>query len=187
MSSRREWPASVRHTIAELDLTYYLPCVVRGRTIAYLGVSRTEEGDFLSSDDLELLVTLSGYVGIAIENARLYSSLQQKVEEYERLKEFSENIVESINVGILAADLHDRVESWNSQIEKLTGIPRAGAVGTIARRSLPGELCDQFDEVKGQTGIHNIYKVAWIQARSLVGAGLRTATEYGRPAAAAAR
>ena len=70
-----ERPVSVRRTIADLDLTYYLPCTVRGRTIAYLGVSRTDKGDFLSSDDVELLVTLSGYVGIAIENARLYRSL----------------------------------------------------------------------------------------------------------------
>ena len=68
--------------------------------------------------DVELLLTLAGYVGIAIENAALYRSLQRKVEEYERLKEFSENIVESINVGILAADLDDRVESWNTQIEQ---------------------------------------------------------------------
>ncbi len=62
-------------------------------------MSRTDTGDFLSSDDVELLVTLSGYVGIAIDNAMLYRSLARKVEEYERLKEFSENIVESINVG----------------------------------------------------------------------------------------
>ena len=55
-------------------------------------------------DDIDLLVTLSNYVAIAIENSRLYSSLQRKASEYERLKEFSENIVESINVGILAAD-----------------------------------------------------------------------------------
>lgn len=157
----REWPPSVRHTIAELDLTYYLPCNVRGRTIACLGVSRTDEGDFLSSDDLELLTTLTGYVGIAVENARLYSSLQQKVDEYERLKEFGENIVESINVGILAADLHDRIESWNSQIERLTGIAREYAVGRTLSELFPQELCDRFHEVKGQTGIHNIYKVAW--------------------------
>jgi len=115
-----DWPVAVRRTIGELDLTYYLPCAARGRTIAYLGVSRTESGDFLSSDDVELLVTLSSYVGIAIDNAMLYRSLERKVEEYERLKEFSENIVESIHVGILAADLDGQVESWNPQMEKLT-------------------------------------------------------------------
>lgn len=166
----REWPTTVRHTIADLDLTYYLPCTVRGKTIAYLGVSRTEEGDFLSSDDLELLVTLSRYVGVAIENARLYSSLQQKVDEYERLKEFSENIVESINVGILAADLHDRVESWNSQIEKLTGVPREQAVGRCLGDLFPAELCERLSEVKGQTGIHNIYKFGWTPGAIALGA-----------------
>ena len=131
------WPESVRRTISNLDLTYYVPCSVRGRTIAYLGVSRTEKGDFLSSDDIELLVTLAGNVGIAVENARLYRSLQRKVEEYERLKEFSENIVESINVGILAADLDDRVESWNTQIERLTGITRESALGRRLQELFP--------------------------------------------------
>src|SRR5450432_1117204 len=85
----RAWPTAVRKTIAELDLTYYLPCTVRGRTIAYIGLSRTSDGEYLSSVDVELMVTLAGYVAIAIENATLYRSLQLKAEEYERLKEFS--------------------------------------------------------------------------------------------------
>ena len=63
----RDWPIPVRDTIADLGLTYYVPCVSHGRTIAWLGASRTVKGDFLSSDDVELLLTLSGYVGIAIE------------------------------------------------------------------------------------------------------------------------
>jgi hypothetical protein len=154
----RAWPASVRAAIADLDLTYYLPCTVRGRTIAYMGVSRTADGDYLSSVDVELLVTLAGYVAIAIENASLYRSLQRKVEEYERLKEFSENIVESINVGILAADLDDRVESWNTQIERLSGISRDRAVGRTLSEIFPIELAGEFDRVRGQTGIHHIYK-----------------------------
>jgi two-component system, NtrC family, sensor kinase len=153
-----QWPVSVRRTISELDLTYYFPCRVRGRTIAYLALSRTDKGDFLSSDDVELLTTLAGYVSIAVENARLYSSLQRKAEEYERLKEFSENIVESINVGILAADLNDCVESWNTQIERLTGIRREAALGRPLSELFPAELCEMFDQVRGQTGVHNIYK-----------------------------
>jgi hypothetical protein len=148
-----EMPVSARRSIAELELTYYLPCAARGRTIAYLGVSRTETGDFLSSEDVELLVTLSGYVGIAVDNSMLYQSLARKVEEYEKLKEFSENIVESINVGILAADLEDRVESWNSQIEKLTGISRELALGRKLSDLLPADLCDRLG-----AGVENVYK-----------------------------
>lgn len=150
---------SVRTTIAKLDLTYYVPCHLRGKTIAYLGVSRTDKGDFLSSEDLELLTTLSGYVGIAIENARLYRSLERKVAEYERLKEFSENIVESINVGIVAADLDDRVESWNSQMEALTGISREQATGQKLEDLFPLRLMADLSELRGETGIHQLYKI----------------------------
>jgi two-component system, NtrC family, sensor kinase len=167
----RAWPVSVRKTIADLDLTYYMPCTVRGRTIAYIGLSRTVDGEYLSSVDVELMVTLAGYVAIAIENATLYRSLQRKVEEYERLKDFSENIVESINVGILAADLDDRVESWNTQIEQLTGVTREAALGKTLSELFPGELTDQFDRVRGQTGIHHIYKFVLKPAATAIDAG----------------
>jgi two-component system NtrC family sensor kinase len=167
----RSWPASVRRTIADLDFTYYLPCTVRGRTIAYMGISRTTDGDYLSSVDVELLQTLAGYVGIAIENANLYRSLQRKVEEYERLKEFSENIVESINVGILAADLDDRVESWNSQIEQLSGVARENALGRRLSELFPPELAEQFDRVSAETGIHHIYKFVLKPAGAATAAG----------------
>jgi two-component system, NtrC family, sensor kinase len=109
-------------------------------------------------------MTLSGYVGIAIDNSKLYQSLQRKVDEYERLKEFSENIVESIHVGILAADLEDRVESWNSQVEKLTGVLRQDAVGRKLRELLPGDLCDQLEGSRDDGGVQNIYQYLF-QAR----------------------
>jgi PAS domain S-box-containing protein len=152
------WAPSIRRTIADLDLNYYIPCAVRGRIIAYLGVSRTETGEFLSSEDVELLLTLANYVGIAIENAHLYRSLNEKVIEYERLKEFSENIVESINVGVLAADLEDRVESWNSQMERLSGIGRADAMGRSLSELFPPPLVEHFERTRGEMRIHRLDK-----------------------------
>src|SRR6476661_7036117 len=121
--------ASAQQTIARLDLNYYIPCRAQQRTIAFLGLGKTVEGDFLTSEDVELLETLAGYIGIAIQNARLYASLEQKVAQYERLKEFNENIVESINVGILAVDLADRIESWNTQMEAMYALSREEAIG----------------------------------------------------------
>ena len=124
----------VRRTLEELDLNYFIPCRFRERSVAVLGLGKTVDGDFLSSDDLELLFTIAGYVAIAIENARLYHSLEQKAMQIERLKDFSENIVESLNVGVLTVDLEDRIESWNPQLEDLLGISRAEAL----RRKLRG-------------------------------------------------
>lgn len=154
----RELSASARRTIADLDLTYYVPCRVRGKTIAYLGVSRTSDRDFLPSEDVELLFTLAGYIGIAIENSLLYHTLQLKAAEFERLKEYSENIVASVNVGILAADLNDAVESWNTQMEKLTGLTREQVVGRRLVEIFPAELCEHLDQARRVPGVYNVYK-----------------------------
>src|SRR4029077_16148042 len=48
-------------TIARLDLNYYIPCRAQQKTVAVLGLGKTTQGDFLSSEDVELLETLSGY------------------------------------------------------------------------------------------------------------------------------
>ncbi len=153
----RESPGA-QHTIAKLDLNYFISCNVQGRTIAVLGLGKTSEGDFLSSEDVELLETLAGYVGIAIQNARLYASLQQKVIEYERLKDFNENIVESISVGVMAIDLEDRVEFWNSQMEVMYATPRSEALGRPISEVFPAAFAQEFYRVRQTPGIHNLYK-----------------------------
>lgn len=181
-----EYAPAARESIAELDLTYYFPCEARGRTIAWFGVSRLDRGDFLTSGDLELLTTLSGYVGIAIENALLYQSLRLKAAEYERLKEYNENIVESINVGILAADLEGRVESWNSTMETLTGVPRHLAVGRRVEELLPGDLCREIASVSAAESVHNIYQYAF-KASMLPRVAAETAVADQSPATPARR
>jgi len=150
--------ATAQNTIAKLDLNYYIPCRAQRKTIAVLGIGKTVEGDFLTSEDVELLETLAGYIGIAIQNARLYASLEQKVTEYERLKDFNENIVESINVGVIAVDLADRIESWNSQMEVMYALPRWQALTRPLSEVFPAEFVEEFYRVRQNPGIHNLYK-----------------------------
>jgi PAS domain S-box-containing protein len=149
---------TAQETIRALDLNYYIPCTVMHRSIAMLGLGKTSEGDFLSSEDVELLETLAGYIAIALQNARLYASLEEKAQEYERLKEFNENIVESINVGVFAVDLQNHVESWNSQMEVMYALPRMEALGKSILDVLPPAFCEEFFRVRDNPGIHNLYK-----------------------------
>ncbi|MGA8765211.1 MAG: ATP-binding protein [Candidatus Sulfotelmatobacter sp.] len=153
----RETPAA-QVTIARLDLNYYIPCRAQQKTIAVLGLGKTAQGDFLSSEDLELLETLGGYLGIAIQNGQLYTSLQQKVAEYERLKDFNENIVESINVGVMALDMEDRIESWNAQMEVMYAMPRWQTLTQPLKAIFPAEFAEEFYRVRESPGIHNLYK-----------------------------
>jgi PAS domain S-box-containing protein len=160
------WPGE-RRTAALLDLNYYLPCRVqdgtvqdkaKARTIAVIGLGRTVGGDFLSSEDVELLESLASYIGIALQNASLYARLEAKISEFERLKEFNENIVESINVGILAVDLNDHIESWNAQMEAMYALSRGEVLRQALRDVFPTEFCDALDSFRNEAGVHNLYK-----------------------------
>jgi two-component system, NtrC family, sensor kinase len=167
-------PAQQQRAAALLDLNYYLPCRVAAsqvqageaaangpaatRTIAVIGLGRTIGGDFLSSEDVELLESLASYIGIALQNASLYARLEEKIGEFERLKEFNENIVESINVGILALDLDDRIESWNAQMEAMYALSRAEALGQPLRAVFPSDFIDAMDSFRNEQGVHHLYK-----------------------------
>jgi len=156
-------PDRQRQAARLLDLNYYVPCRVQDldkqRTIAVIGLGRTQGGDFLSSEDMELLESLASYIGIAIQNARLYSRLERQIAEFERLKEFNENIVESVNIGILATSLDDRVESWNARMEEIFSLPRAQAIGRPLAEILPPSLVREYVHAKQQPGVRNLYKL----------------------------
>jgi PAS domain S-box-containing protein len=149
---------SVRRTIDELDLNYFIACRFRDRTVAILGLGKTVDGDYLSTDDLELLFTIAGYVAIAIENARLYQSLEQKAMQIERLKDFSENIVESLNIGVVTVDLEDRIESWNPQLEGLLEISRRDALRRKLQEVLPADLVAEIAARAAGDHVSGIYK-----------------------------
>jgi len=124
-----------RFTVAEVDVWrdqgvhYLLPCMSKDRAIAVMALGSRDSGEPLNSEDLALLIGLSGQVATAIENGRLYHELRQKADELNRLREFSENIIASLTDGLLVLGLDRRVVRWNPALERLFGITRGAAVG----------------------------------------------------------
>src|SRR5262249_45387936 len=55
---------SLRRSLEQLDLNYFVPCRIREHTVAVLGLGKTVDGDFLSSEDVELVETIAGYVAV---------------------------------------------------------------------------------------------------------------------------
>jgi two-component system, NtrC family, sensor kinase len=154
-------------------LNYYVPCVVRGRMVAVIGLGHSAGGALLSSEDLDILRTFSGYIAVAVENSLLYEEQRDRAEELALLKEFNESIVESINAGLLAVDPSGRVTACNSSLEEMLGVRRDEAVGARVEELFEEDFAETLEQVLGADGwrlseLRNIYK-------------LHTATRGGRP------
>jgi PAS domain S-box-containing protein len=118
---------------------YFVPCIFQGRAIAVLALGRKETDEPFNSEDLALLTAVAGQVATAIENGRLYRELHQKAEQLGRMREFNENILESLDDGLVVFDADERIVRWNRALEAFYGVKRTDAVG------LP--LADVFDSL----------------------------------------
>jgi len=132
--------------------------------IAVIGLGRSADGALLSSEDVEILRTVSGYVAVAIENSLLYQEQQERAAELELLKEFNESIVESVNVGLLAVDPDGRVTHCNSALEEMLGIRRDEAVGQLVENLFAEDFSETLQQVLGSakwrlTELRHIYKL----------------------------
>jgi len=133
------------------DLAYYFPCVARGRLVAVIALGKTVERTLLTSEDMDLLRGLMPYIAVAIENSLLYERERARIEELARLKEFNENIIESINVGIVVIDRHGRLTTWNSTFEKLFTLPPAPPTGWTMDLLFDPDMLRLMREVVGGT------------------------------------
>ena len=113
----------------DAGLYYFVPCVSKEGTIAVIALGRKDTGEPLNSEDMALLSAVAGQIATALENARLYRQLHLKALELDRLRAFNENILESLDDGLLVLDLDDRIVRWNNALEQLYGVSRDDASG----------------------------------------------------------
>jgi PAS domain S-box-containing protein len=112
-----------------LNLSHFFPCRVKGELIAILGVGRKDGFEPLNSEEVDLLQALAGQAATAFMNGQLYQSLREKADELQALTDYNENILESLDSGILVLDLDGRVARWNRAMEALDGRRREEVLG----------------------------------------------------------
>ncbi len=108
----------------------FVPCLAKDGPIAVIGLGSRPSGEPLSSEDLTLLNAVAAQVATAIENGRLYRALREKADELNRMRQFSENVVQSIQDGLLVIDLQGVVLDWNAAMEQIAGVPATDAIGS---------------------------------------------------------
>jgi len=113
----------------DAGILYFVPCVFGGRAIAVLALGRKDTDEPFNSEDFALLSAVAGQVATAIENGRLYRQLHLKAEELGRMREFNDNILESLDDGLVVFDADERIVRWNRALESIYGMERDAAIG----------------------------------------------------------
>lgn len=110
-------PSSQTNAMTAWNFFHLLPLKVEGNLIGCLAMGKKTDDTFLNSEDWELLRTISSPMALALENAYLYDQVHARALELERLKDYSENIIESLTVGVAVTDKNGHIIGWNRVME----------------------------------------------------------------------
>ena len=127
--------------LATLTVDLALPLVKEDQLTGFLLVGAKRSGDPYFSEDLDLLSTLASQAAIAVTNAQLYA-------EVVLVNEYVENILKTMESGVVAVSVEGKVTLFNSAAERMAGLEAASLrTGPVER--LPGALADLIQATLG--------------------------------------
>lgn len=134
---RRDLDQETRAALEELaklggDLA--LPLLKEGQVAGFVLLGPKRSGDPYFDEDIDLLSTLTSQAAIAVTNAQLYV-------EVVLINEYVQNILKTMESGVIAASVEGKVTLFNPEAERLTGLA-APEVRSASLDRLPSALGD---------------------------------------------
>ncbi len=105
--------------LSDFGFFHLMPLKVEEKLIGCLGMGEKIDNTMLTSEDWVLLQTISSPMALALENAYLYNQAQVRAQELGQLKDYSENIIESLTVGVVVLDKKGKIRGWNRVMEEV--------------------------------------------------------------------
>jgi PAS domain S-box-containing protein len=141
-------------TKAELSV----PIELTERVIGVLDIQSDRLNAF-DETDVMAMETLSDQIAVAIENARLFSKVQQ-------LKEFNETIVQGMEGGVLIENNEGHIMFVNPKMETMLGYSQAELVGQHWSKIIPPMWVEKVaEEMKRRSqGVKGRYEAALLHS-----------------------
>ena len=128
-----------------------VPLKVKNELIGVIYVDNRIRTGIFAESERNLLVAFANQAAVAIENARLFSSLKHTLEEVTGLKNLMDNIFASIASGVITADIQNQITLTNRAAETILGYASSDIIGHLhneALASVSQELEPHLTEVR---------------------------------------
>jgi PAS domain S-box-containing protein len=121
-----------------------VPMIAKGRVIGAIQLLNKYDGNF-EDDEAERLTRMAAFIGVAIENARLF---QQVADGRDRLAA----ILDSTADGILMTDMHSTILTANPMAARIVGVAEHDLIGCSLEVVLEGLRSSAQEVVQRQWG-----------------------------------
>ncbi|MEW5941456.1 MAG: PAS domain S-box protein, partial [Chloroflexota bacterium] len=133
-----------------------IPLVSRGRVIGAFTVQSAMENAF-DEGDIAILQTLSDQIAVSIENARLFSELQNELQhrlkvelELERERDFAVLVMSTLGQGVIVTDEEARLEYANPAFARMIGLPQEQILGRKTEEFIHAEDRDKLENWRSE-------------------------------------
>jgi PAS domain S-box-containing protein len=116
------------------------PLRVKDRTIGVVYIDNRLRSALFGQADLELVEAFADQAAIAIENARLYEGVQERLREITDLVAYQESVLRSVGNGVIAVDSAGRITTFNAAAETILGLSAAEVLGADFREALGPDI-----------------------------------------------
>ncbi len=135
----------------------FLPLRVSDRLIGMVAFGRKSNNTYLGVEDWELMSGIAASLALSVENAFLYSRLENQLNQLNLLTAFNENIIENINLGIVVVSHLSKIKTWNRCMEAKMGLASENVLNKKAAQVFGPEVWEKIQNPKsGPNLIHNL-------------------------------
>src|SRR5204862_779437 len=114
-----------------------VPLMVKTELIGVIYTDNRIRAGIFSESERDLLTAFANQAAVAIENARLFSSLKRTLEEVTELKNLMDDVFASIVSGVITADVQDQITLCNRAAASILGQTSAEIVGRKIEDIIP--------------------------------------------------
>lgn len=114
-----------------------VPLMVKTDLIGVIYTDNRIRTGIFSESDRDLMIAFANQAAVAIENARLFSSLKRTLEEVTELKNLMDDVFASIVSGVITADVQDQITLCNRAAASILGYASAEIVGRTLEEIVP--------------------------------------------------
>lgn len=114
-----------------------VPLMVKAELIGVIYTDNRIRTGIFTESDRDLLIAFANQAAVAIENARLFSSLKRTLAEVTELKNLMDDVFASIVSGVITADVQDQITLCNRAAASILGQASAEIVGRRIEEIVP--------------------------------------------------